>query len=125
MLIDNYKDKYNELNFRRDELAEKRRLLDVKENLAKSGKLEDKFGGILVGSMATYAAMTIGLMFAGEDFVHMIPRAVGTSAILGASVLNGFAVNYRLDELEERIDRKLIKFDKRLGEQEKKMDIML
>ena len=111
MLIDNYKDKYNELNFRRDELAEKRRQLDVKENLAKSGKLEDKFGGILVGSMATYAAMTIGLMFAGEDFVHMIPRAVGTSAILGASVLNGFAVKSSLDKKSETAKRRNETFD--------------
>lgn len=111
MLIDNYKNKYNELVFRRGELAEKRRLLDVKGMLAKSGKLEGKFDGFLIGGVATYLTLLGGLMFAGEDFVQAIPRAVSTGVILGASVLNGFAVKTCLDKGSETTRQRNEVFD--------------
>ena len=66
--------------------------------------------------------LSIGYRVKSQRGIHFRRWA---NSVLKQYRLNGFAVNYRLDELEERIDRKLIKFDKRLGEQEKKMDIML
>jgi hypothetical protein len=103
----------------------------------KNALTEELSGFSVVANFATTAAdgktyiveyynlemiLSIGYRVKSQRGIHFRRWA---NSVLKQYLLNGFAVNYRLNELEERIDRKLIKFDKRLGEQEKKMDIML
>ena len=45
--------------------------------------------------------------------------------VLKDYLLNGYAIRHRLDEFEDRIDRRMLQFDKRLDEQERKMDILV
>lgn len=45
--------------------------------------------------------------------------------VLKDYLLNGYAIRHRLNEFEDRIDRRMLQFDKRLDEQERKMDILV
>ena len=47
------------------------------------------------------------------------------SNVLKEYLLNGYAIRHRLNEFEDRIDRRMLQFDKRLDEQERKMDILV
>lgn len=47
------------------------------------------------------------------------------SNILKEYLLKGFAVNYQFRVLEDRIDRRLLQYDKRLEEHEKKIDFVI
>ena len=45
--------------------------------------------------------------------------------VLKDYLLNGYAIRHRLNEFEDRIDRRMLQFDKRLDAQERKMDILV
>ena len=45
--------------------------------------------------------------------------------VLKDYLLNGYAIRHRLNEFEDRIDRRMLQFDKRLDEQERKKDILV
>ena len=45
--------------------------------------------------------------------------------VLKDYLLNGYAIRHRLNEFEDRIDRRMLQFDRRLDEQERKMDILV
>ena len=45
--------------------------------------------------------------------------------VLKDYLLNGYAIRHRLNEFEDRIDRRMLQFDKRLDEQERKMDTLV
>ena len=47
------------------------------------------------------------------------------SSVLKEYRLSGYAIRHRLNEFEDRIDRRMLQFDKRLDEQERKMDILV
>ena len=47
------------------------------------------------------------------------------SSVLKEYLLSGYAIRHRLNEFEDRIDRRMLQFDKRLDEQERKMDILV
>ena len=45
--------------------------------------------------------------------------------VLKEYLLKGYAIRHRLNEFEDRVDRRMMQFDRRLDEQERKMDILV
>ena len=66
--------------------------------------------------------LSIGYRVKSQKGIHFRRWA---NSVLKQYILNGFAVNGRYHEFEDRVDRRLMQFDKRLDEQEKKMDILV